>query len=140
LNAWRQLACRAATLAAGAIVASRPMHTAWCTLVLLPLHALAACATRVQRGCCAPQTLCPGHEKRLPDDFRQPCLLLFTSFVFPIEKEDFYAFDLRSVFRRGTSSTYLLLPFPHIPIAALAANRVIIIVIHMSFYLSKATY
>ena len=40
-------------------------------------------------------------------------------------------------FPAGVQTGYLPLPSPHIPIAALAANRVIIIVINITFYLLK---
>ncbi len=51
--------------------------------------------------------------------------------------KDFIAFDIRSILSAGVQTNYLPLPSPHIPIAALAANRVIIIVINITFYLSK---
>ena len=43
------------------------------------------------------------------------------------------AFDFRSVHSAGVQTIYFSLPSPHIPIAALAANRVIIIVINITF-------
>ena len=59
----------------------------------------------------------------------------------------FYSFSLLgrlatalSMFRfrlKWVAHSYLPLPSPHIPIAALAANRVIIIVINITFYLLK---
>lgn len=54
-----------------------------------------------------------------------------------LSQKDITAFDIRSVLSAGVQTNYLSLPSPHMPIAALAANRVIIIVINITFYLSK---
>lgn len=55
--------------------------------------------------------------------------------VFYFLSTDLNAFDFRSVHPAGVQTIYFSLPSPHIPIAALAANRVIIIVINITFYL-----
>ena len=55
--------------------------------------------------------------------------------VFYLKLMNFNAFDFRSVHSAGGQTIYFSLPSPHIPIAALAANRVIIIVINITFYL-----
>lgn len=55
--------------------------------------------------------------------------------VFYLKLMNLNAFDFRSVHSAGVQTIYFSLPSPHIPIAALAANRVIIIVINITFYL-----
>lgn len=55
--------------------------------------------------------------------------------VFYFLSTNLNAFDFRSVHPAGVQTIYFSLPSPHIPIAALAANRVIIIVINITFYL-----
>ena len=54
-----------------------------------------------------------------------------------LKSKNFIVFDIHSVLSAGMQTIYLSLPSPHIPIAALAANRVIIIVINITFYLLK---
>lgn len=53
--------------------------------------------------------------------------------VFYLKLMNLNAFDFRSVHSAGVQTIYFSLPSPHIPIAALAANRVIIIVINITF-------
>ena len=55
--------------------------------------------------------------------------------VFYLKLMNLNAFDFRSVHSAGVQTIDFSLPSPHIPIAALAANRVIIIVINITFYL-----
>lgn len=55
--------------------------------------------------------------------------------VFYLKLMNLNAFDFRSVHSAGVQTIYFSLPSPHIPIVALAANRVIIIVINITFYL-----
>ena len=75
------------------------------------------------------------HEKRLLGVTKAASvsfnLKLFSTFL----STDLNAFDFRSVHPAGVQTIYFSLPSPHIPIAALAANRVIIIVINITFYL-----
>ena len=78
-------------------------------------------------------------QKGRPDDSERPSVVLFFLIsMFPVLVDSPHCAlttALRSPLRRGCKRTYLSLPSPHIPIAAVAANRVIIIVINITFYL-----
>ena len=75
------------------------------------------------------------HEKRLLGVTKAASVFFNFYIVFYFLSTDLNAFDFRSVHPAGVQTIYFSLPSPHIPIAALAANRVIIIVINITFYL-----
>lgn len=74
-------------------------------------------------------------QKRLLGVTQSSLRILKLLLVFYFLSTDLNAFDFRSVHPAGVQTIYFSLPSPHIPIAALAANRVIIIVINITFYL-----
>ena len=75
-------------------------------------------------------------RKRLFRKYIQNSLFFIFCFFIHFNSEDFLAFDTRSILSKWVANGYLPSPSPHMPIAALAANRVIIIVINITFYLS----
>lgn len=76
------------------------------------------------------------HEKGCFGNTSKTASGLFVFTFFSINVENFLAFDTRSILSKWVANGYLPSPSPHMPIAALAANRVIIIVINITFYLS----
>ena len=78
---------------------------------------------------------CEGHEKRLLGVTKAASVFFNFYIVFYFLSTDLNAFDFRADRSAGVQTIYFSLPSPHIPIAALAANRVIIIVINITFYL-----
>ena len=75
------------------------------------------------------------HQKKAAWCNQSSLRILKLLLVFYFLSTDLNAFDFRSVHPAGVQTIYFSLPSPHIPIAALAANRVIIIVINITFYL-----
>lgn len=76
------------------------------------------------------------HEKGCFGNTSKTAFSLFFCFFLHFNSENFLAFDTRSILSKWVANGYLPSPSPHMPIAALAANRVIIIVINITFYLS----
>ena len=75
-------------------------------------------------------------KKAVPDEPKQPFLIL--NFNFPILlARPHCVLTCAPSCLSGRTNDHLPLPSPHIPIAALAANRVIIIVINITFLLLK---
>ena len=101
-------------------------------------------AYRFVRNCKDPCPLAVGgghtkhpynHQKKAAWCNQSSLRILKLLLVFYFLSTDLNAFDFRSVRPAGVQTIYFSLPSPHIPIAALAANRVIIIVINITFYL-----